>query len=121
MRTYTITLPYPPTSGNHHVKHGAGRHYLTAQAREYRAAVGQACAMQGVAGLKLAGPLLVAYSVIPPDDKARDDDNLLKPAKDALTKAGVWVDDSNKVIRSSSLDWYEPEKPGRIVITITAP
>lgn len=58
------------------------------------------------------------FLVEPPDLRARDVDNLMKVVKDALTDAGFWVDDSNKVIRKGSWEWAGPGK-GSVLVTAT--
>lgn len=116
---HEFELPYPKGSGNHSVRHGGGAHYLTAAAKAYRSLVAFECLRQGVHGLKLAGPLQLEILAAPPDLRARDDDNLLKVVKDAITKAGVWVDDSNKVIRKTVLEWCDREEGGRVLVTLS--
>ena len=74
--------------------------------------------MRGLAGLLLPGPLEVLYTLHPPDLRARDEDNVLKVVKDALTRARVWVDDSNKVITRSVVEWGETVKGGVVCIEL---
>lgn len=112
----TLELPYPKTSGNHHTRHAAGRHYLTDDALAYRQAIKAATQNYGLHE-PLTGPLFVHVVASPPDRRARDFDNLLKPMLDALTKAGFWEDDSNKVIQKLSLEWGEPTKGGLVLLT----
>ena len=121
MSALEIILPYPPagTTGNHAVKHARGGHYLTTATKRYRYAVMMCCATQR-ARRQLAGPLLVEWAFNPPDRRARDSDNVLKTLKDAMTAAGVWIDDSNKVIRRESIEWLEPLTDGRVVVHIRA-
>lgn len=122
-----LVLPYPPagTTGNHAVKHfrskssGKVVHALTDAAQAYIAAVNMAVAMQN-GKRRLEGPLLVEWRFFPPDRKARDSDNVRKTIADNLTKAGVWVDDSNKVIRREVLEWGEVVKGGRVELKILA-
>lgn len=113
-------LPYPSSTGNRSVRHGGGAHYLTPAAVAYRLLVALACKRWGVAGKRLAGPLVASFLVAPPDRRARDADNLLKVVQDAMTKAAVWVDDSNAVVRKTVLEWVAPEKGGRILVCLTA-
>lgn len=116
-----LTLPYPPagTTGNHAVKHGGGNHYLTKAALHYRASIAQAVALQN-ARRGLEGPLEVVWTLYPPDLRARDSGNVLKSLADNLTKAGVWVDDSNKVIRREVIEWGEVCKGGKVELKILA-
>lgn len=115
-RTIRFVLPYPPVTGNHAVRHAGGRHYKSRAAQAYDSLVLTALDRVGLVGRGLPGPLHVEFFVAPPDRRARDDDNLLKVVKDALTKARFWKDDSNKVIRSTALHWDDPAPSGQVEI-----
>ena len=117
--TYTLELPYPPRSGNHTTRTGQGRHYTVKEVVAYRQRLAIASSGLGVARLRLPGPLAVTYWLWPPDRRARDDDNVLKVLKDAMTRAGIWVDDSNQVIRRSTVIWEEPTPGGRVLVQLT--
>lgn len=116
-----LILPYPPagTTGNHAVQHGGGGHYLTPAAKRYRTDIAVAVVQQG-GNKHLTGPLAVVWIVNPPDLRARDCDNLRKTCADNLTKAGVWLDDSNKVIKRELFVWGEVVKNGRVTVKIRA-
>jgi crossover junction endodeoxyribonuclease RusA len=87
-----LTLPFPPT-GNHAVKHTrSGGHYATPEARRYKQTVKVLATQQG-AILRLGGPVRVVAEINPPDRRRRDMDNTWKTCADALTHAGVWLDD----------------------------
>lgn len=105
-RSFTITLPYPPVTGNHATKHAKGRHYTTDRAREYQSQVLEVAARAALTNIRLPGPLGVEYIATPPDGKARDSDNVMKVLKDCLTRCGVWMDDSNNVIREERFAWH---------------
>jgi crossover junction endodeoxyribonuclease RusA len=104
-----LELPYPTKSGNNHTrgKAGGGR-YLTPEALAYRPAVSDALRGRQAP----SGRLAVGFVLAPPDRRARDVDNVLRPLKDALTHAGFWPDDSNKVIASGEWQWSEPGRHG---------
>lgn len=84
-------IPAPPPTANHIWKNGHGRNYLSARAASY---------------YKLVA--LTTHGERVPDDwnsvdveiivqltrKSGDVDNRIKPVLDALTRAGVWTDDS---------------------------
>lgn len=118
---YSFVLPYPTTSGNHAVKHGAGRHYRTTDAGSYRTRVKFELSKMGMAGSRWRPitKLRVKLALCPPDEKARDIDNVLKELCDALTKAGFWVDDSNRVIRSLQVDWLPALDHGAVHVTVS--
>lgn len=86
-----LTLPYPPT-GNHAVKHGRFGHYTTPEVKRYRTTIATLARSQG-AIKPLTGKLQVAAEIQHPDKRRRDLDNCWKTLADALTAAGVWLDD----------------------------
>jgi crossover junction endodeoxyribonuclease RusA len=90
-----LCLPYPPTV-NHSVKHGGGKHYLTADAKAYRVDVNAQVQAQNAAR-GLSGPLVVVCELFPPSNRRMDMDNRFKTLADALTHANVWQDDSQIV------------------------
>lgn len=123
--TYEFALPWPSATGNHAVKHTrTGGHYKTAEAKAYEAVVAQIVAGMGMGSLlgrqPLGGPLEVSWLLAPPDRRARDVDNVRKVVADALTRAGFWADDSNKVLRRESFEWTDPVPGGQIFLTVEA-
>ena len=87
-----IDLPWPP-SVNHYWRSVPGRGVLiSAKGREYRQEVYARVLIQ-CAAKRLAGRLRVQIAAFPPDKRRRDLDNVLKACLDALTHAGVWLDD----------------------------
>ena len=108
--TYEFALPWPSATGNHAVKHTrTGGHYKTREAKAYEALVARIVGGLGLGhqfGEKpLGGPLAVSWLLSPPDRRARDVDNVRKVVADALTRAGFWADDSNKVLTRESFEW----------------
>lgn len=86
-----IELPWPP-SANSIWRRSGRRMHLSAKALRYHADV-MAAVLAVRADRKLAGRICVSLAAYPPDRRKRDIDNLVKPTLDALTKAGVWLDD----------------------------
>lgn len=103
MTTYLI--PYPPTTGNHTTGRRGNRYYTVEQINEYRKAVLVACALVKI-DHKRAGPVRVSMQACPPDLRKRDHDNVEKVVLDALVKARVIADDSNKVCDSHGFQWH---------------
>ena len=89
----TITIPFPPATGNHMWKHAGRKHYLTEKAKRYYYEVAYHVRAQN-AVLGISDSIAVEVLVFPPDKRRRDLDNLWKVIGDSLTKAGVWEDDS---------------------------
>jgi crossover junction endodeoxyribonuclease RusA len=121
--TYEFSLPWPKATGNHAVKHTrTGGHYKTNEAKAYEAMVAQIVAGMGMGSLlgknPLGGPLSVSWLLSPPDRRARDIDNLRKVVADALTKAGFWVDDSNKVLTRESFEWSDSTPGGEVSLLV---
>jgi Holliday junction resolvase RusA-like endonuclease len=122
-RHLTIELPWPPVTGNHAVKHSrAGGHYKTSEARAYELTVARQVEAARAAFLlpagAMPGPLAVTWVLAPPDRRSRDCDNVRKVVGDALTRAGLWTDDSNKVLRREVFDWTDPWPGGQILLTL---
>jgi crossover junction endodeoxyribonuclease RusA len=90
-----ILLPWPP-SINHYWRHviikGSARVLISKEGREYRRRAGNCVAVSGARPME--GRLMVHIDAHPPDRRARDLDNLLKPILDVLQHAGVYKDDS---------------------------
>lgn len=107
-RLHHIELPYPPLSGNRAARTGQGRHYTPEALVKWRAQVRQIAMLAGLDTLAIDQPVRIVYLVQPPDRRARDADNVEKVTNDALVKAGVLKDDSNRVIRSHEFIWTDP-------------
>lgn len=105
MTTYLI--PYPPTTGNHQYgnRRGGGK-FLVEDVIAYRQLV--LLAVRGTtASHVFGGPLMVSIRACPPDNYARDHDNAEKLIYDALKKARVIKDDSNKVCKHHGWTWLD--------------
>lgn len=87
-----IHLPYPPTTGNHTTKRGKYGSYTDPAIMRYRWDVAVIARQQGAAK-HLDGRLRVVAEIAPPDLRRRDLDNVWKVVADALTHAGIWLDD----------------------------
>lgn len=87
-----IVLPWPP-SVNTYWRHVGAKVLISEKGRQYRQAV---CWQAQHENWHVWGEkrLKVTIEAFMPDRRRRDLDNVLKAALDALTAAGVWVDDS---------------------------
>jgi crossover junction endodeoxyribonuclease RusA len=106
----SLTLPFPP-SDNHYYGvvqgPGARRLYLTKAALDFRKAVKRALHRQLGGPPRLAGRLAVRVELHVPDLVDRDVANYLKALCDALTLAGLWLDDEQ-------IDWLQVRR-GRLI------
>lgn len=113
---WQLELPWPSQTGNRHVRHGGGRHYLTDEAKEYRRLVLRQAEKCKLAGMNMTGPFNLEMILEPPNKRARDGDNLEKVVLDAIVRAGVIADDSNRIIYSFRRDFTMANAPGRVLI-----
>lgn len=112
----TLNLPWPPTL-NSYYRNVKGTTLISAKGRLYRGTVRARVIRQLGPGFQpITGRLHVSVYFTPPDKRKRDIDNHFKAVFDALTKAGVWGDDSQ--VKSLSAVMLPPEKGGRCTITI---
>lgn len=91
----TITIPFPPTTGNHqHVTLRNGRRMLRKDIIAWRDEVSYLVSQMKIRFLTLA-PLSMHVDVWMPDNRKRDLDNIAKVVSDALEEAGMILDDSS--------------------------
>ncbi len=94
---YELLLPWPPSTNRiwrNVVVRGKPQTLLSKEGREFRSLAGKHCLVSGLSGKRLSGRIEVTLIANPPDKRPRDLDNVLKATLDALTHAGVWLDDS---------------------------
>lgn len=95
--SWTVTLPWPPSTNRiwrNVAVSGKSRTLLSQEGRVYRKAAADACLLAKLAGKQISDRLALRLVVQAPDRRARDLDNTVKAVQDALTHAGVWLDDS---------------------------
>ena len=115
--TIRLVLPYPPTTGNGSTRKGRYGFYTVAPIKHFRQAVENYLVENNLV-LGIDGPLKVQWFVSPPNRRGVDADNILKVCQDALSRAGFWVDDSNKVIRRTEFTWLDPVTCGHVNVSI---
>ena len=121
VRACRFVLDWPPsvnTIWRHIVINGTARVVLSKDGREYRERAAWAV-RSAVQGCRFeSGPLLVSIAAYPPDRRARDIDNVLKAALDAITHSGLWRDDSQ--VASLSIERRETRHAlaGKLVVTV---
>lgn len=112
-----LELPWPPST-NHTWKKGRGRVYLSAETRRFREDVAKLVMASRIAR-PITGPIEVSVTLCPPDKRRRDEDNFAgKSLFDAMTHAGVWLDDSQ--IRRKVVEWGEVVKGGCVKVEVVA-
>lgn len=113
-----LFLPWPPSVNTYwrSLSRGklAGRVLVSEKGRAYRKTVGDLIAANRVVGFSVHR-VAVDIEACPPDRRKRDLDNLPKAVLDALTHAGLWVDDSQV---DDLRIWRSPHRTGEIVVTI---
>lgn len=115
----TLELPFPP-SVNHYWRSvsigNARRTLISADGRAFRRQVEQTVMAERKA-LRIGSGVAVAVTLHAPDNRRRDLDNFGgKALLDALTHAGVWLDDSQ--VRRLSMEWGENVHSGKAVVQI---
>lgn len=109
-----LTLPMPPTI-NTAYGHTQGRTYIKHAGRAYRKTVAEIVAAAGHA--TLTGRVSLFVAVHPATRAKQDLDNRSKTLQDALTHAGVWLDDEQ--IDELHLVRREVVRGGQVRIVIT--
>lgn len=112
-----LTLSYPTVTGNTLWRHAKGRTYINPKATAYYNVIAWELLSQK-ARLGLTERLTVSLKLYPPDNRKRDMDNLIKLLHDALTKGGLWLDDSQ--VRKLTVEWMPKVKDGKIEMQIDA-
>lgn len=97
MKVPTLILPYPPTVNTYWrsvLIRGQPRVLLSKRGRRFRLDVQEAVIRTFGIVKPTRARLWVAMTVCPPDRRVRDISNVIKATEDAITHAGLWVDDS---------------------------
>jgi len=112
-----LKLPWPVSTNKAWKPRGKNRMRLNPKAKLYRLAVKSIVLAAKLQGLPMQGPLEVIITLCPPDRRTRDEDNFAgKTLYDALTKAGVWGDDSQ--VRAKHVFWGGVIKGGQVTVQI---
>ena len=118
-------LPWPPTVNGYWGTSKKGRKYLKTEGKLYRQA-----AIQAIGDVDTRTDRVGVTAIFsPPDARTRDVDNYWKGLLDAMTAAGVWVDDSQVKlqvgwmagkVKGGRVDVYVEELTGDIAGAILA-
>ncbi len=122
---YEIELPYPPTVNHYYqyvVMKGRNRHSksavkvsITEKGTKYRELVARAVLERGLPTIK--GAIALKMYIYTPDQRPRDIDNVCKALYDAITKAGLWLDDSY-VVFTQNYKYVDPDGVGKVILKI---
>lgn len=109
-----------PPSGNHTWQIGKGRARLSEKTKTFRLAMKSWMLAQRNYGIvpkePITGDIKVKLTFYPPDRRRRDLENFEKTFNDALTKAGLWLDDSQ--IKHKEVVWGEVFKGGAVLVEL---
>lgn len=112
----TLHLPWPPTA-NHIWQHARRMNYLSKEYKSFLELTFFSVRSQLPRKHKpLEDEVRVTILLFPPTNRKYDVDNRVKPILDALTKAGVWEDDSQvRTLTVSKCFRRDDEEPEAIV------
>lgn len=122
MTDFSATLPFPP-SLNAAVRHiGGGGHYLSPEAKRFRA-IAVATLRNAVVRCRhetITTRCAVVIELYPPDRRKRDADNRIKAVLDCLQLARVVADDN--LVRDVRVVSYDDHRVagGKCDVTVTA-
>lgn len=112
-----LILPFPPSVNTYwrHPSKGplAGRHLISEAGRKYRETVQRLIRVASPMDARLA-VLITAHM---PDRRRRDLDNIPKSILDALTHAGLWLDDEQ--IDVLTIARADVIKGGQIILEVS--
>lgn len=111
---FQLQIPFPPSVNTYWGFRGSHR-FLTAKAKAFKAVVASEFRASGQRGFGKAR-LHIDIRLHAPDKRARDIDNVVKSTLDALTQAGVFVDDSQ--VDVLHVQRLAPIKGGMAVVKI---
>jgi crossover junction endodeoxyribonuclease RusA len=105
MRPYSLSLPWPPSVNHYWIRQRQGFR-VSDEGQAFRFAVSSIHRR----GHVIIDPVRVLLEFTQPDRRRRDLDNLAKCVLDALTKASVWMDDSQ--VHDLRMRWIDVPPAG---------
>lgn len=111
----TFTLPWPP-SANRLWRTVKGRMIRSAEYREWLTSAGWILKSQRPQPVK--GPYRLTVVLVRPDQRRRDQDNLLKPISDLMKVCGVIEDDH--LAQTTMVGWSleSPVADGSVIVQV---
>lgn len=126
MKTVKFRLPYPPTVNHYWIRRkGSTKLCLSERARVFRSlvAVQTLKFLTGHKEIRDRNPVMRGYlplflDIVPPDNRRRDFDNVLKGTLDALVHAKLVRDDCDFKVSLIRMNPKDPEKQGYVDVVI---
>ncbi|AVJ17193.1 hypothetical protein CLM71_08640 [Serratia sp. MYb239] len=117
-----LTLPFPPSVNGYWRAPNKGslkgRHLISDRGRKFNSeALASILEQLNRKPRVLTCDLAVSVVFYPPSRARRDLDNYFKALFDAMTKAGIWLDDSQ--IKKLSAEWGPVTKGGKVELRIS--
>lgn len=110
-------LPWPPSVNDYYTRTKFGGLAVKKRGKNYREITAQTLMLAGWP--ESVGKVRVQLQLHAPDNRRRDSDNIKKCLFDALTKAGLYSDDS--LIDDDHTRWGDEIIPGGVVIVRVTP
>ena len=116
-----LILPFPPSVNTYwrHVDKGNfTQTIISANGRKFKAQASRIARQQFIWKFiePFSHPVSVKIRFYPPDKRVRDLDNYLKALLDAITEAGIWVDD--RLVHELNLAWGGVRQGGSTSVSI---
>lgn len=117
-----LILPFPPSVNSYwrapNKGRSKGRHLVSEKGRQFKAeAVAQVLEQLRRRPRPITGIVSVSVVLCPPNKARRDLDNYFKALFDAMTYAGVWLDDSQ--VKKIAAEWGPVTKGGKVELRIS--
>lgn len=111
----SITLPMPPRLSECYHNHKIKGREKTPKYKSFQRTAGQEMMAQRSRPVK--GKVKVMIGLVAQNNHAQDGDNRLKALFDTLKKFEIIEDDSNRVVKSFSVDWLDSGPACSVTIT----
>ena len=116
MEDIVLDIPWPPTA-NKIWRHARGQNYLSRPYKDFLSLTYMVVRQQLPRHhRRIETPVRLTIDLYPPNRVRYDIDNRIKPILDALTRAGVWQDDS--LVIELHVSKRSTLKRGRAIIEI---
>jgi len=111
----TFEIPWPPSINKYYGRNKFGGVYLKKDAKQYLEYTPWLI-KQKYPKTKIFGAVKILRDLYPPDNRRRDEDNIVKAINDSIMKAGIIKDDS-QIMKAVNVK-HQPKPPGCVKITL---